>query len=219
MISIYGVKLSKIKELLVKANIVNEVTIKGDCLDYLLDYDNDILFKIFAEYKDNIYSTNGESLAEVFAKLTIKNDIKFSVAESLTGGNVASSIVKIPGISYVMMEGIVCYSYESKHCRLGVSNELLDSVGAVSSEVCKAMLEGQNKYDVRLCMSTTGIAGPAGESHEDTVGLTFIGTKFDNDILINKYIFEGNRTEVICSATNICIGNAIVLLKKHLHID
>lgn len=219
MISIYGVNKSEIDRILSNANILDKAVVLGECLDYQIDYNDDVLLNIFTEYNDNIYSKCGKSLAETFAELTINNGIKFSVAESLTGGSVASSIVKVPGISSVMMEGIVCYSYESKHYRLNVSNEMLDTFGAVSSEVCKAMLLGQNNYDVRLCMSTTGIAGPAGESHEDTVGLTFIGTKFDDDIIVNKYIFDGNREEVIKSATNVCIGNAIVLLKKHLLVD
>ena len=219
MISIYGLKKSQIEKILSDNNILDTSIITGECLDYKVDYDTNILIRIFNKYKDNIYSITGESLAETLAKITIKNNIKFSVAESLTGGRIASSLVEISGISSVFMEGVVCYSYESKHNRLDVPSDMLDIYGAVSPEVCKAMLLGQNKYDVRLSMSTTGIAGPLGESHEDTLGLTYIGTKFDDNILVNKYIFEGSRVEVIKSSTNVCIGNAIVLLKKHFNID
>lgn len=219
MISIYGVKLEVIQEVLQKNKILDKTSIAGECLDYVLTYDDKVLLSAFEEYKDNIYSTVGKSLAETFAALVIKNDIKFSVAESLTGGRIASKIVEIAGVSSVMMEGVVCYSNESKHCRLGVENWLFETVGAVSKEVCKEMLTGQNKYGVRLAMATTGIAGPTGDSKQKQLGLTYVGTKFDDDIVVTKNMFSGSRKDVIKEATNVCIGNAIVLIKKHLAID
>lgn len=223
MIKLFGLTKSEITEYLMDKIDISNLVITEDCLDATVLFkgqDKKIVAGLLQQkYPQNIYSFEDKTLSETLAKLVIDNDIKFSVAESLTGGLVACEMVNISGISAVFMEGIVTYSNASKHYRLGVDNALFTSVGAVSEEVAKAMVEGQNKLGVRLSMSTTGIAGPTGDTPTKPIGLTYIGTRFDNDTIVNRYVFKGDRVTVRNSAKNVCIGNAIVLLKKHLNID
>ncbi len=93
-------------------------------------------------------------------------------AESCTGGLVAAVLTDAPGASAVVEGGFVTYSNEAKAMSLGVPRELLDTFGAVSEPVARAMAEGAlraSRADVSV--SITGIAGPDGGSKDKPVGL------------------------------------------------
>lgn len=216
MISIFSLEKNEIKKLL--AGKV-DVRIEGKNLDYLLYGDDEKILDALGEYRAYVYSISGKPLVDTFCDIVKEYEIKFSVAESLTGGMIADRIIAVPGISDYMKEGIVCYSNESKHLRLGVDNSLFSTVGAVSEEVAMEMVKGQTEYGVSLAMSTTGIAGPTGYSLEKPCGLTYIGTKLFSEIVVNRYVFSGDRQAVREKATNVCIGNAVVLLMKRLNVE
>lgn len=223
MIKIYGKSKKEVVGFLIDKELnSSDVTVSGNCLDISVDISNgnyeDIIKLLENEYKGNIYAYKDIDLAEVFADLAITNNIKFSIAESLTGGMIADKLVGISGVSSVFTEGIVCYSNESKMKRLFVKGATLEQHGAVSKEVAREMVIGQNDYGVRLSMSTTGIAGPGGGTIDKPVGLTYIGTRFDDDIAVSRYVFQGDRLTVRKSAANVCIGNAIQMMKRHLNI-
>ena len=84
-----------------------------------------------------------------------------AVAESLTGGLVAATVVEVPGASAVLRGAVVAYATDLKASVLGVDQELLAARGAVDPEVARQMAEGvrrQLRADVGL--ATTGVAGP-----------------------------------------------------------
>lgn len=216
MISIFSLEKEQIENLL---NGKADYMLSGKNLDYVIEGDKEKILDALGEYVKYVYSTKGKSLVDTFCDIVIEYDIKFSVAESLTGGMICDKIIARSGISDVMKEGIVCYSNESKRHRLGVDNSLFATVGAVSKEVAEAMVKGQTEYSVSLAMSTTGIAGPSGYSKEKPCGLTYIGTKLFDEIVVNRYVFSGDRQEVREKASNVCIGNAVVLLMKRLNIE
>jgi nicotinamide-nucleotide amidase len=93
-------------------------------------------------------------------------------AESCTGGLVAAALTDAPGASKVVDGGFVTYSNEAKQKCLGVPKELIDTYGAVSEQVARAMAEGalQNS-PADLSVSITGIAGPEGGTPDKPVGL------------------------------------------------
>jgi nicotinamide-nucleotide amidase len=97
---------------------------------------------------------------------------RFAVAESCTGGLVAAAITEIPGSSEVLEGGFVTYSNEAKHELLKVSNDVLDTFGAVSIATAWAMAQGALNATPRadLSVSITGIAGPGGGSAKKPVG-------------------------------------------------
>tara|TARA_A100001015_G_scaffold264_1_gene369 strand:- start:134 stop:490 length:357 start_codon:yes stop_codon:yes gene_type:complete len=93
----------------------------------------------------------------------IKNNISISVAESCTGGLIANTITKYNGVSKIFSYGIVSYSNKSKYKYLSVSKTNLSKFGAVSKEVAEDMINGLYKNEkTKICISTTGIAGPNG---------------------------------------------------------
>ena len=86
------------------------------------------------ELNDYVYSHEDESIAERLFTVLKLHRMKFSTAESFTGGGVGHSIVEIPGASKVFFEGINAYSNEAKMARLGVTDYTLKKFGAVSNE-------------------------------------------------------------------------------------
>lgn len=101
-------------------------------------------------------------------------EARFTVAtvESCTGGLIAGALTAIPGSSDVVNGGLVTYSNAAKTALAGVPAELIDSHGAVSEPVARAMAEGGwMRLAASLCVAVTGVAGPGGGSVEKPVGL------------------------------------------------
>lgn len=94
-----------------------------------------------------------------------------ALAESCTGGGVASAVTAVPGSSLYFDRGFVTYSNEAKQEMLGVSSELLKQHGAVSQEVAIAMAEGTLKHSkASVALAVTGVAGPGGGTIAKPVG-------------------------------------------------
>ena len=110
---------------------------------------------------------NSDTLQEnVVAKLREKG-VKLATAESCTGGLLSERITAVSGASDVFDFGVCTYANEMKHKVLGVSNETLSVLGAVSAETAMQMAEGaRNVSGADLAVSTTGIAGPTGGTPE-----------------------------------------------------
>ena len=103
----------------------------------------------------------------------------YVTAESLTAGEIASSIVKIPGSSSYFEGGFVTYSNELKHDILGVKNETLNEFGAVSEAVVKQMTNGAlNKATkATIAVAVSGIAGPDGGTPTKPVGTVWMAVQ------------------------------------------
>lgn len=98
--------------------------------------------------------------------------LKLATAESCTGGLVAGLITEIAGSSAVLERGFVVYSNEAKVGMLGVAQETLAAVGAVSAATAREMAVGALEHSrADIAVSITGVAGPGGGSTEKPVGL------------------------------------------------
>jgi nicotinamide-nucleotide amidase len=96
---------------------------------------------------------------------------RIAVAESCTGGLVAAALTEVPGSSDVLEASIVTYSNEAKRALLRVSNDVLETFGAVSVAVAWSMARGaQAVTDADVAVAITGIAGPGGGSEKKPVG-------------------------------------------------
>ncbi|WP_440923365.1 CinA family protein [Candidatus Pelagibacter sp.] len=135
-------------------------------------------------------------------KLLIKKKIKISVAESCTGGLLASTITSISGASKIFNLGLVTYSNQAKIQILKVNKKIIRKYGAVSYECCHAMVNNLSKISkANINVSITGIAGPKGNTKLKPVGLVFIGVKKGNKIQINKCLFKSKKRNLIQKAT------------------
>lgn len=144
-----------------------------------------------------VYSDEGKELHEVCADLLLMNGKSIAVAESCTGGMLASKFVSIPGSSRWFLEGCVTYSNEAKLKRLNVSAKTLESVGAVSRQTALEMARGIMKTSgADIGLSTTGIAGPDGGTEEKPVGLVYIALVSGNKEEVRELHLAGDRNRI-----------------------
>ncbi len=160
-----------------------------------------------------IYGEGEKSLEEVVGEMLIERDLTISIVESCTGGMLTSKLVNCPGISKVLIEGIVAYNNDSKIKRLGVKEETLKKFGAVSKECAMEMAKGiALTSGSRIGLSITGIAGPEGGSSEKPVGLIYFGLYFDGEVKYKEHKLSGNRERIRLLAT----VNALNWLRKEI---
>ncbi len=123
-----------------------------------------------------------------------------ALAESCTGGLVAAALTEIPGSSAVLDRGFVTYSNEAKHESLGVSNDIIDTFGAVSIACAWAMAQGAirvSRADVAVAVS--GIAGPDGGSEFKPVGTVVFAraVRGSDELLAEERFLDGTtRAEI-----------------------
>ena len=153
--------------------------------------------KVRAILGDNIYGCNEETLEEAVLKLLQKKNLTISLAESCTGGLVASRLTDIPGASASLISGVVSYSNESKINILKVKEDTIRKYGAVSPQTAEEMAVGAKKLsNTDIGLSITGIAGPDGGSAEKPVGLCYIGIAIGNSVNVQKIMLTGNRNRI-----------------------
>ena len=142
--------------------------------------------------------TNGDfSIDEALAELLRDRGVTLSLAESCSGGLIAKRITDIPGSSAYFSEGVVTYSNAAKTRLLGVSAEILNNCGAVSSECAAAMATGiRLASGSDLGLSVTGIAGPDGGSEDKPVGTVFIALAAPDGCWVKRFQFNGNRDDI-----------------------
>ncbi len=154
--------------------------------------------------------------AENLVKLLIEKEKTLAVAESLTGGMVATKICDIAGASRVFLEGVVSYSEESKMKRLSVSELSLEKSSAVSEDVCLQMAYGVRSYlDADYGISTTGVAGPDDfDKDGNPKGLFFVGISCRNKTEVFKFKTFGDRNYIREFATNKALETAYKIICK-----
>lgn len=115
------------------------------------------------------------TVQELVHNTLIERGLTLAVAESCTGGVIASRFTAMPGASAYFLCGVVSYSNEAKAEVLGVDPAAIREFGAVSEQVARQMAEGARRIArADFAVATTGIAGPSGGSDEKPVGTVWI---------------------------------------------
>jgi nicotinamide-nucleotide amidase len=134
------------------------------------------------------------ALAEQLQGICLGRGLTVALAESCTGGLVATTITDVAGSSGYFLGGVVSYSNAAKAALLDVPQEMLDAHGAVSAQVARAMAAGaQARFGASLAASITGVAGPDGGSDEKPVGLTYVGLASVAGVDVRRFQFAGDR--------------------------
>lgn len=138
------------------------------------------------------------SLAAELLNISRERGTTVATVESCTGGLVAGALTAISGSSSMVLGGLVTYSNEAKTELAGVPPALIESHGAVSEEVARAMAEGGHaRLGARLTVSITGVAGPDGGSEAKPVGLVHFACASANGTLHRERRFGAlGRDEV-----------------------
>ncbi len=120
-----------------------------------------------------------------------------ATAESCTGGGIGKALTGVAGASAVYKGGVISYCDEIKHQILGVDEKLLETYGAVSAPVAKAMAQGAREaLHTDVAISTTGLLGPGGDDFGNSVGTVFVGYADENTATALEFHFSGNREAV-----------------------
>lgn len=162
--------------------------------------------KVSVRLVSYIFGSDEEVLEEVVGKMLIETGLTLAIAESCTGGMIASCLTDIPGSSNYLLGGVVAYSNEMKHNLLGVPSETIVKHGAVSKETVLAMAGGVRKVTgANLGLAVTGIAGPGGGTPEKPVGLVYIALADGDSDSLRQYRFPGGRSAVRRGTVNAAI--------------
>ena len=134
---------------------------------------------------------------KIIIKKLLKRNISISIAESCTGGLLSSKFTSVAGISKIFNMGLITYSNKSKSSLLKISQNDLKKYGSVSHQTAALMVKNlQQLTKSKLCISTTGIAGPSGGTKVKPVGLIFFGIHYKNKITVFQKKFKGSRSQI-----------------------
>ena len=136
-------------------------------------------------------------LEEQIVALMREKRLTLAAAESCTGGMLSSRIIDVAGVSDVYKAGFVTYANEAKQKLIGVKEETLMKYGAVSEQTAREMVAGALRAtEADMAVAITGIAGPDGGTKEKPVGLVYIACGSVEDIVVERCLFNGTRSEI-----------------------
>jgi nicotinamide-nucleotide amidase len=156
---------------------------------------------------NNIAGFEEASVEELVHNILTNKGMTLAVAESCTGGAIASKFTAQAGASAYFLCGVVSYSNESKCNVLGVQMSDIAQYGAVSEQVAMAMAQGARVISgANFAVSTTGIAGPTGGSAEKPVGTVWIGVATPKKCFAVRKNCGTDRSQIISRATAYAIA-------------
>lgn len=142
-----------------------------------------------------------------------ESGLTLGTAESCTGGRIAEAIISVPGASAYFKGGIISYTNDVKENVLGVDSRLFEEKTAVCEEVAIAMVKGAlNTLNVDFAISTTGVAGPGGGTHDIPVGTIWIACGNKDNIVTMKLEEDYGRDINLAIATS----KALQLFLKYM---
>jgi nicotinamide-nucleotide amidase len=183
-------------------------------------------------HADTLFSEDGGSVDEQVAALLLDNaaatalagaasgrgaaqpasevrsrPLAIATAESCTGGLLAARLTELAGASQYVRGGIVAYSNDAKVAQAGVPVETIESHGAVSAEVARALAVGaQQRLGADIGVGVTGIAGPGGGSQQKPVGLVWLSVAGPTGEELTRSVhLPGGRADVRDRATTVAL--------------
>jgi nicotinamide-nucleotide amidase len=164
-----------------------------------------------------LFSSDGESMEQIVGRLLARQGLTIAVAESCTGGLIASRLTDVPGSSAYFQLGVVAYSNRAKTDLLGVPAEVIDSNGAVSEPVARAMAEGARQRGAAdIGIGVTGIAGPSGGTESKPVGTVAIAVLGPGREVVRTSWFPGGREQVKLFASQAVLDTVRRLLLERV---
>ena len=174
----------------------------------------DQLYQIIPEH---IVGFENASVQELVHHLLIENNLTLAVAESCTGGTIASRFTAMPGASAYFRCGVVAYANDIKESVLGVEHDDIVRYGAVSEAVARQMAEGARRISgADYAIATTGIAGPSGGSDRKPVGTVWMAVATPTRTLSHMRPSGTDRGQIINRASAYAIEMLYNILKENL---
>jgi len=167
-----------------------------------------------------------ETLCEALAQALTAKHLCMATAESCTGGLIAASCTQLSGSSVWFERGFVTYSNAAKTEMLGVPSSLIETHGAVSEEVAKAMAMGALAHSkAHFSVAVTGIAGPSGGSVAKPVGTVWLAWGWRDSLAAIQceamlQQFKGSRSEVRYATADLALAHLterVKMRQKNTH--
>lgn len=135
-----------------------------------------------------------------------------AVAESLTGGLLAATIVNVAGASAAFLGGLIVYATPLKAILAGVDADLLAARGPVDPDVAEQLAAGaRTRCAATWGLATTGVAGPTPQDGI-AVGTVFIAIAGPGISRVEKLLLQGDRSEIREQS----VAEALALLETQL---
>jgi nicotinamide-nucleotide amidase len=164
---------------------------------------------------DHVYGEGETDLAAVVLERARRAGWTVGAAESCTGGLVGVRLTEIPGSSDVFIGSAVCYANRLKTELVEVAPALIETHGAVSEPVARAMAEGAcRRLGVDLAVAVTGIAGPGGGTPDKPVGTVWYAAADRNGTIARTSVVLGTRPEIRARAAQAALN----LLRSRLPV-
>lgn len=196
----------------------------------LSTYDNDneqaardeidnLFDQLYEIIPDHIVGFENASVQELVHHLLTENNLTLAVAESCTGGTIASRFTAMAGASAYFRCGVVAYANEVKESVLGVNPDDIKRYGAVSEAVARQMAEGVKALSgADYAIATTGIAGPSGGSEAKPVGTVWMAVATPTRTLSIMRPSGTDRGQIINRASAYAIEMLYKILKENLSV-
>lgn len=157
---------------------------------------------------DDVISRLGTELA--------RRGLRMGTAESCTGGLVAHSLTNVAGSSAWFEGAVVAYDNRVKRALLGVPDDILRTVGAVSAECVEAMAHGVGHLlDVPVSVAISGIAGPGGGSADKPVGTVWMAWRLHERVWSRRFAFSGDRGDIKFQSMRAAVDELAQVLTKN----
>lgn len=145
---------------------------------------------------DMVTDMTREDMTREIIRLGREQGLTLATAESCTGGLIANALTDQPGASACFHGAIIAYDNRIKETLLGIPSAMLEQDGAVSAPVAALMAQNARSHlAVDIALSVSGIAGPSGGTIQKPVGTVFIALADQNDVKVDKFIFDGPPKE------------------------
>lgn len=165
---------------------------------------NDSINELYPLLEDIIVGIEGETSIEKRIFELFKSHSKtLSLAESCTGGKIASRIVNLSGASQYFKGGLIPYNNNAKESLLNIPRVVMDKFSDVSEEVAMRMaIEVRKKFNSDISLAVTGNAGPLKGNNNEPIGKVFIAVSSKNKSFVKEFNFGNHRERIIERAVN-----------------
>ena len=165
---------------------------------------NDSINELYPLLEDIIVGIEGETSIEKRIFELFKSHSKtLSLAESCTGGKIASRIVNLSGASQYFKGGLIPYNNNAKESLLNIPRVVIDKFSDVSEEVAMSMaIEVRKKFNSDISLAVTGNAGPLKGNNNEPIGKVFIAVSTENKSFVREFNFGNHRERIIERSVN-----------------
>ena len=145
-------------------------------------------------FRDRVFGFDDDTLESVIGRLLSGRQETLAIAESCTGGLLASRITDVPGSSGYFLGGVVCYTGQAKMYLVGVDPQLIQDHGEVSEPVAIELAKGaRRRFGATWGIGVTGVAGPGGGSEAKPVGTVHLAVAGPNGVEHRKLFWPMPR--------------------------